>query len=125
MIFLTREQLFAIHQATLLEQGGSEGLRDENGLLSALASAENRAYYEEAGIIVCAATYTFHLIQAHAFVDGNKRVGAIAAEVFLKMNGANLIVSNSKLEDIYLRVADGQLSREDLEKFFLEKVEFL
>lgn len=125
MIFLTREQLFAIHQATLLEQGGSEGLRDENGLLSALASAENRAYYEDAGIIVCAATYAFHLIKAHAFVDGNKRVGAIAGEVFLKMNGAKLAVSNDELENVYLKVADGQISREDLETFFFEKAEFL
>lgn len=124
MIFLNREQLIFIHQATLNEQGGSEGLRNENGLLSALVAAENRAYYEEAGIIVCAATYTFHLIKAHAFIDGNKRVGAIAPEVFLKMNGANLIVSNDELEEVYLKVADSRLSREDLENFFLEKVEF-
>lgn len=124
MIFLSKGQLFAIHQVTLLEQGGSEGLRDENGLLSALAAAENRAYYEEAGIIVCAATYAYHLINAHAFVDGNKRVGAIAAEVFLKMNGANLIATNEKLERIYLKVADSKMSRKDLEKFFAENVQF-
>ena len=124
MIFLTKEQLFVIHQTTLIEQGGSEGLRDENGLLSALAAAENRACYEDAGIIVCAATYAFHLIKAHSFVDGNKRVGAIAAEVFLKMNGANLIAPNKILEEVYLKVADSQMSREDLEAFFTENVEF-
>ncbi len=125
MIFLTKEQLFEIHQVTLKAQGGSEGLRDENGLLSALASAENRFYYEEAGIITCAATYAFHLIKAHAFVDGNKRVGAISADVFLLSNGAKLFASVDELEDVYLKVAGGEMSREELETFYFEKVEFL
>lgn len=125
MIFLTKEQLFSIHRATLLAQGGSEGLRDENGLLSALVAAENRAYYEESGIIVCAATYAFHLIKAHAFVDGNKRVGAISAEVFLLMNKAKLNSDTDTLEEIYLKVASGEMSRDDLEKFYFENVEFL
>jgi death on curing protein len=125
MIFLIKEQIFQIHRATLKEQGGSEGLRDENGLLSALGAAENRAYYEDAGISVCAATYAFHLIKAHAFVDGNKRVGAISAEVFLLMNGAKLIANNQLLEEIYLKVAASEMSREDLENFYLENVEFL
>ena len=125
MIFLTKEQLFEIHTATLKAQGGSEGLRDENGLLSALASAENRFYYEEAGIIACAATYAFHLIKAHAFVDGNKRVGAISGDVFLLMNGAKLFSDVDTLENVYLKVASGEMSREDLEKFYIENVEFL
>ena len=125
MIFLTKEQLLSIHQATLQAHGGSEGLRDENGLLSALASAENRAYYEDAGIIVCGATYAFHLIKAHAFIDGNKRVGAISAEVFLKMNGANLVASTDRLEAVYLKVGESQMSREALEMFYLENVGFL
>jgi death on curing protein len=125
MIFLTKEQLFEIHSATLKAQGGSEGLRDENGLLSALASAENRFYYEEASIIICAATYAYHLIKAHSFVDGNKRVGAISADVYLLINGAKLFANVDELEDVYLKVASGEMSREDLEKFFFEHVEFL
>jgi death on curing protein len=125
MIFLTKEQLSEIHTATLREQGGIEGLRDENGLLSALVAAENRFYYEEAGIIDCAATYAFHLIKAHAFVDGNKRVGAISADVFLLMNAAKLFSDVDTLENVYLKVASGEMSREDLEKFYIENVEFL
>jgi death-on-curing protein len=41
---------------------------------SALASAENCAYYENADTVTCAATYAYHLAQAHAFIDGNKRI---------------------------------------------------
>ena len=62
MIFLTKTQILKIHQKTLFEQGGSDGIRDENGLLSALFAPENRVYYEDVGIIICAATYAFHLI---------------------------------------------------------------
>jgi death on curing protein len=125
MIFLTREQLFEIHSATLKAQEGSEGLRDENGLPSAAASAENRFYYEEAVSVICAATYTYHLIKAHSFVDGNKRVGAISADVCLLMNGAKLFANVDELEEVYFNVASGKMNREHLEKFFFEHVEFL
>lgn len=66
------------------------GLRDEGALESALLAAENRAYYEEARLAVCAATYAYHLTQAHAFIDGNKRIGTVVAELFIEFNGAQL-----------------------------------
>lgn len=46
-----------------------------------MAAAENRAHYEDADISVCAATYAYHIAQAHAFLDGNKRVAAAASEI--------------------------------------------
>jgi death-on-curing protein len=56
-------------------------------LESALTAAENRAYYEQVGVEKCAATYAYHLTQAHAFVDGNKRIAAAVAEIFLELSG--------------------------------------
>jgi death on curing protein len=125
MIFLTKSDIIELHERTIIEHGGSFGLRDEGLLESAILAAENRSYYEDAGIIICAATYAFHLIQAHAFIDGNKRIGAIVAEIFLESNGAFLIPENDVMQVIYLKIAAGEMSREDLEKFYLENVEFL
>lgn len=125
MIFLTKSEIIEFHQRTIEEHGGSFGIRDEGLLESAILAAENRAYYEDAGIINCAATYAFHLIQAHAFIDGNKRIGAIAAEIFLESNDAFLAPDNETMQEIYLKVADSQISREDLEQYFLKNVEFL
>lgn len=60
-----------LHARTTAIHGGSPGMRDEGGLESALAAPENRYYYEDAELIGCAASYAYHLSQAHAFVDGN------------------------------------------------------
>ncbi len=65
--FLTKEEVLHLQEQGIEEFGGSHGLRDEGALESALLAAENRAYYEDAGLAVCAATYAYHLTQAHAF----------------------------------------------------------
>lgn len=120
MIFLGVADVLKIHRRTIAEQGGSEGIRDENLLLSALAAAENRFFYENADLAQCAATYAFHLSKAHAFIDGNKRVAAVAAEVFLLINQTILNAGDDDLEKLYLNIADGTLTREDVEEFFRE-----
>ncbi len=125
MIFLTKSEVLEFHKRTIEEHGGSHGIRDEGLLESAMLAAENRVYYEDIGIIVCAATIAFHLIQSHAFIDGNKRIGAIVAEIFLASNDAILTPNNLIMQETYLKVASGEMSREDLEKFYFENVEFL
>ena len=117
MIFIIVADVLKIHRRTIAEQGGSEGIRDENLLQSALA-AQNRFFYENADLAVCAATYAFHLSKAHAFVDGNKRVAAVAAEVFLLINRAILNAGDDALEKLYLNIADGTLTRDEVEEFF-------
>ena len=77
-----------IHARLIETFGGVQGLRDEGALESALVAAENREYYGNAGLATCAATYAYHLTQAHAFIDGNKRVAAAVSEIFLEINGA-------------------------------------
>ena len=86
---------------------------------SALKAAENRAYYEYATLAVLGATYTFHLSQAHAFIDGNKRIAAVAAELFLEMNGTKLKATNEEIIKLYLDIAASKISREDVEKKFI------
>jgi len=75
IIFLTKSEILTLHELALSKHGGSYGIR-ESILESTIAAPENRYYYENVGIIECAAAYAYHLSQAHAFVDGNKRVAA-------------------------------------------------
>ncbi|HEX8735862.1 MAG TPA: type II toxin-antitoxin system death-on-curing family toxin [Pyrinomonadaceae bacterium] len=120
MIFLDKESILVI-QARLIERyGGIHGLRDEGALESALMAAENRAYYENAPIEILAATYAFHLSQAHAFLDGNKRIAAAVAGVFLEINGAWLNASEDEIIELFLDIAASRLSREDVERKFAE-----
>ena len=123
MIFLTKTEILKIHRRTLAEQGGSAGIRDEGVLESALLAPENRAFYQDGDVIACAATYAFHLMQAHAFVDGNKRVAAVATEVFLLVNGFLLKENDAKLESFYLEIASSEMMRDEAERFLRERVQ--
>ena len=66
MIFLRKQEVIDIQDRLIEEFGGSHGLRDEGALESALSAVENRAFYENAAVAVCAATYAYHLLPAAA-----------------------------------------------------------
>jgi hypothetical protein len=71
LLFPTIKEVLDLHKQAIEEFGGAHGLRDEAALESAIMAAENRAYYENVSLAICAATYAYHLSQAHAFIDGN------------------------------------------------------
>ena len=123
-LFLRKQEVLEIHAGLIEEFGGLHGLRDEGALESALAAAENREYYESADLVTCAATYAYHLSQAHAFVDGNKRIAAAISEIFLEINGARLNAMNEQIVNLFLDIAAGVLSRHQVEECFLRWVEY-
>ena len=118
MIFLILDEVLAIHARAIDEIGGSHGLLDEGKLLSALTAPQNRYYYEDADLVACAATYAYHLTQAHAFLDGNKRTATASTAAFIYANDANWAPSKDELVDVFLKIASGELSREHVEHVF-------
>src|SRR5437899_857792 len=118
MLFPSKDEVLEIHRKLLEQFGGLAGLRDEGALDSALLAPANRQHYEGAGLVICAATYGFHLTTNHPFVDGNKRVGAAVAEIFVRLNGGQLGASNDELVELFLRIAAGTVSREEVEQAF-------
>ena len=123
-LFLRKREVIAIHARLIETFGGTHGLRDEGALESALAAAENREHYEGSDLGACAATYAYHLTQAHAFVDGNKRIAAAISEIFLEVNGALLGATNEQIVRLFMEVAAGRLQRAEVEQFFKQWVEF-
>ena len=89
MKFPDKLEVLTAHSRLIEETGGSAGIRDVGLLESALAAAENRHNYEGADLVQCAATYAYHLTQAHPFIDGNKRIAAAVTETFLVSNRAH------------------------------------
>jgi death-on-curing protein len=85
---------------------------------SALLAAAHRQHYESADLVTCAATYAFHLTGNHLFVDGNKRIGAAVAEIFVRLNGAQLTATNDEIVALFMGIAAGTVSREDVEQAF-------
>ena len=120
--FLTKEEVLHLQEQGIEEFGGSYGLRDEGALESALLAAGNRAYYEEAGLAVCAATYAYHLTQAHAFIDGNKRIGATAALLFVRLNDARLEMASNEMIELFLKIAASELTRDEVEQLFEQRI---
>lgn len=122
MIFPDKLDVLTIHARLIAETGGTESLRDEALLESALTAAKNRHHYESADVVSCAATYAFHLTQSHAFLDGNKRVAATVTEAFLETNGLELTMGNDELVALFLAIASHTLSREQVEQLLRNKV---
>jgi death-on-curing protein len=112
--FLTVEAVEALHTKTIDRFGGSHGLRDRGLLESAVARAENLAYYNsDASIGEVSATLGWGLIKNHAFIDGNKRVGAISIITFLDVNGYRLACSEEEETAMVLRAASGEITEDE------------
>lgn len=99
-----------LHSAQVGEHGGGRGVRDEALIESALARPYHRWQYEaDADLFTIAAAYGYGLTKNHGFIDGNKRVGFMAAYVFLGMNGFDL---EAPEPDVVLTMLD--LASDDL-----------
>jgi death on curing protein len=122
MRFPDKLDVLTIHARLIAETGGGGGLRDDAMLESALAAVENRHHYDAADVTACAAAFAFHLTQAHAFIDGNKRVAAVITEAFLESNGFELHLTDDELVQLFLDIASSQLSRDGVEHLFRNNV---
>ncbi len=104
-VYLTVADVVAIHHHQIEEYGGIQGLRDR-GALEAAVFRPQTGYYND--LSEEAATLLESLVNNHAFVDGNKRVGFAAAHTFLLVNGFDLNVSSKAASDFIIRtIADG------------------
>ena len=112
--YLSLVQVLRIHARQLQCHGGRPGVRDRGALGSAVARPQGTFGGEDlyADLAAKAAALMHSLVQNHPFVDGNKRVGAAAMELFLLVNGFALIASDDDLEDLTLSIARGALSAE-------------
>lgn len=117
--FLTLEEVFEIHQDMIERYGGSDGVRDRGLLESAIAAPQAGfgGEYLHADIYQMAAAYLFHITKNHPFVDGNKRVGAMATFVFLKLNKITLTAAERQFERVVLAVAESKLDKDGIAKF--------
>jgi len=115
MRYLSLGEVVALHRRLIATTGGSSGIRDLGRLESALA--QPRASFSGDDlyprVIDKAAALEFSLVMGHPFVDGNKRTGHAAMETFLVLNGCELNAPVEEQERVMLRLAAGELSRDD------------
>jgi death-on-curing protein len=110
-----------MHTAQLAEHGGSEGIRDETLLDSALAKPRNVfAYADQPDIFRLPASYAFGIARNHAFVDGNKRTALVVSLTFLDRNGWDIVASKEDVYFTFLHLADGSLTEDELTAWFTQ-----
>ena len=118
-VFLTLDDVLALHSDQILRYGGSSGIRDRGLLSSALGtpSATFGGAFLHQSLFEMAGAYLFHIAQNHPFVDGNKRTGAMAAFVFLRLNRVTLSASDREFERIVRMVAEGKMGKAAVAEF--------
>ena len=108
-VWLPVSILLALHDRQLAEHGGAAGVRNLGLLESAVARPRNLFAYGEEDLATLAAAYAFGIMRNHPFVDGNKRTGFIAAELFLAANGLELVASDEEALAFTLGLAGSEI----------------
>jgi len=125
LVFLTTEMVQSIHEDQIQRYGGSFGIRDMGLLESAVAmpQAGFGGQYFHTDLFEMAAAYLFHIVKNHPFVDGNKRVGSMAAYAFLELNGKTFDAPEREYGDLVLAVAEGKRTKSAIAEFFRKYAE--
>lgn len=125
MKILKKRQILLLHSALIAESGGSDGIRDE-GLLD---SAINTPFQTFSGqdlyptVLEKAVRLGFGLIRNHPFIDGNKRIGTHAMLVFLNLNSITLSYEDDELISTILSVASGEMDADGLLKWIQQHID--
>ena len=125
IIWLERDVVVSLHADLVATFGGLAGIRDGGRLESALARPPNLAPYGEPSLFELAAAYTFGLAKNNAFVDGNKRIAFVAANVFLQLNGYELTAPEPEAVIVIQDLAAGELGEAEIAAWIKSRSELL
>jgi len=124
VFYLSVAQIQHLHALQTKTFGGATGIRDLHGLASAAARPAATFGGEDlyADAAAKAAALMHSLVLNHPFVDGNKRVGAHAAIVFVEANGWEFLATPEELIDVTLGLAGGEMEIGALTIWFRQRL---
>jgi death-on-curing protein len=113
--YLTLNELLEVHRQIMAQSGEAEGLMHLPALESALAQPQMTFGGEDLypTLVDKAAALGYALTKNHPFLDGNKRTGHAAMEVFLVLNGYEIRAAVDEHEHIILQVAASEMDRQE------------
>jgi death on curing protein len=121
-VWLLEDVVLAIHNEQLRAHGGGAGVRDMGLLQSALARPENLVAYGTPDVADLAAAYAYGIARNHAFIDGNKRTAYVAGELFLALNGYDLLATDADAVLTFLALAAGEMPDTELAAWYRGKI---
>ncbi|MFA5576364.1 MAG: type II toxin-antitoxin system death-on-curing family toxin [Tissierellaceae bacterium] len=119
---LSKDQVIKIHSMLIEQTGGSDGIRDD-GLLDSALNAPFQTFdgeYIYRTIKAKAAKLGYFLVKNHPFIDGNKRIGILVMIAFLEINGIEIICTDEELITLGLGLAEGLIDDEDLLNWIID-----
>ncbi len=116
MIWVTAEDVVLLHSRVIATTGGIDGLRDPSGLEAAVAAPLQSFGGQELfpTDVEKIARLGYGLAANHAFLDGNKRIGALMTQLLLKWNGYSLHLQPGELADMFIAIAAGEAQEQKL-----------
>lgn len=111
MIWIAADDVIALHSRVIQTSGGIDGLRDRAGLEAAAIAAPLQAFGGQdlfPSMFEKIARLGYGLAANHAFIDGNKRIGAMMTQLLLKWNGFQLELQTGELSKMFIAIADGR-----------------
>lgn len=124
-LHLSLDQVLRIHERQVDRFGGSTGVRDRGALEAAISRPQATFGGEDLhpDPAAKAAALLHSLVANHPFLDGNKRTGAMAAELFLLFNGLELAAGDDELESVAMAMARGELEAAELAIWIRQRLE--
>ncbi|MDQ2730325.1 MAG: type II toxin-antitoxin system death-on-curing family toxin [Armatimonadota bacterium] len=115
MRYLTLDEVLELHRRGVEQSGGADGIRYSGGLESAVAQPAMTFAGQDLYPTLSekAAALCFGLVKNHPFVDGNKRIGHLAMETILVLNGREIEASVDEQERVILGLAAGVMERDE------------
>ena len=115
-VWIPPRAVVAIQLELIAEHGGLAGPPRTGDLEAALARPQRQFSYAnpQPSLERLAAAYGFVLVRSHCFPDGNKRVALAVIDVFLQLNGRELLATEVDAANAMQRVAAGDLTEEQL-----------
>lgn len=116
MIWITADDVIQIHSRVIQRSGGMDGLRDRASLEAAVSAPMQSFGGQDLypTTVEKIARLGYGLASNHAFVDGNKRIGAMMTQLLLKWNGFQMSLHSGELADMFVAIADGSAEESDL-----------
>jgi death on curing protein len=113
MRYLTVGEVLELYNRVMKQSGGLVGILNLGSLESAVAQPRMIFNGEDlyATVVEKASALGYSIIQNHPFIDGNKRAGHAALEIFLLLNGYEISASVDEQTEIVLGVASGKIDR--------------
>lgn len=116
--YLTLDEVLRMHEMLLEAFGGAKGVRDAGLIESALLRPQT-GYY--ASLIEEAAALWESMAMNHGFTDGNKRVAFACVELFLQLNGMDMVAENDELELFIYSNLEARTFRKEVLESWLHK----